>query len=229
MTGTDAAQKRIDEVLAKRDAGIPSEWRVKGDIPSNATDLTKTSGVLDAKEIEIINMKAVELRDAIAAGKITSVAATTAYCKAAAVAQQATNCLVELFADEALAAAKKLDDEYKRTGKVVGAMHGVPVSIKDHINVKGHDSPSGFLSLVGKMVAKEDSHPVAILREAGAVFYCSTSSPASTIRRHSPEGVAHSHRDNQLPEHHAPRDLGLLRDNEEPMERQAHCRRLYGR
>lgn len=44
---------------------------------------------------------------------------------------------------------------------------------QDHIDVKGHDSPSGFLSLVGKMIAKEDAHMVSILREAGAVFYTS--------------------------------------------------------
>lgn len=174
---SDSVQKRIDEVLAKRDAGIPKEWRLPEGtkIPSNATELTKSSGILNKEELDIIALKAIELRDAIAKGKYTAVAATTAYCKAAAIAQQATNCLIELFADEAIAAAKKLDDEFKKTGKVTGAMHGVPVSIKDHINVKNHDSPSGFLSLVDKMIAKEDAHPVKILRDAGAVFYCSTS------------------------------------------------------
>lgn len=48
---------------------------------------------------------------------------------------------------------------------------------QDHINVQGHDSPSGFLSLVNKMYAKEDAHMVSVLRQAGAVFYVSKSSP----------------------------------------------------
>jgi Asp-tRNA(Asn)/Glu-tRNA(Gln) amidotransferase A subunit family amidase len=55
-------------------------------------------------------------------------------------------------------------------------LHGVPISIKDHIAVKEHDSPCGFLGLVGKMVAKEDAHLIRVLRDAGAVFYCSQSS-----------------------------------------------------
>lgn len=46
---------------------------------------------------------------------------------------------------------------------------------EDHIDVKGHDSPSGFLALVGKMMATEDAHMVSIMRSAGAVFYTSAS------------------------------------------------------
>jgi Asp-tRNA(Asn)/Glu-tRNA(Gln) amidotransferase A subunit family amidase len=49
------------------------------------------------------------------------------------------------------------------------------VSIKDHIDVRGHDSPAGFLSRVGKCVATDDAHMVSVLRAAGAVFYCSMS------------------------------------------------------
>lgn len=46
---------------------------------------------------------------------------------------------------------------------------------QDHINVKGHDSPSGYLCLVGEQIAAEDAQLVAILRKAGAVFYTSES------------------------------------------------------
>lgn len=54
----------------------------------------------------------------------------TAYCKRAALAQQVINCLTEIFFDRALARANELDAIYKATGKVVGPLHGVPISLK---------------------------------------------------------------------------------------------------
>ncbi|KLT40394.1 amidase [Cutaneotrichosporon oleaginosum] len=152
-------QKRIDAVLAKRDAGIPPEWRPSRGAPS----------LLDAKERAIIALSATALRDELAAGRLTAVAVTTAYCKA-------TNCLIELYADDALAAARRLDAEFARTARPVGALHGVPVSLADDVCVRGHDAAAGFLSLVDKPAA-EDAHAVAIMRDAGAIFFCRASSP----------------------------------------------------
>jgi amidase len=167
MTRTPT-QRRIDEILAKREAGIPSEWHVALPNSPDAAD-----EILDAKERAIVTMTATQLRDELAAGRLTAVATATAYCKAAAVAQQATNCLIELYADDALATARRLDAEFARSGPV-GPLHGVPVSLADDVGVRGHDAAAGFLSLVDKAVG-EDAHAVAILRDAGAVFFCSAS------------------------------------------------------
>jgi amidase len=41
-----------------------------------------------------------------------------------------TNCLISFFPEEALAEAARLDAIFKETGKVVGPLHGLPVSIK---------------------------------------------------------------------------------------------------
>jgi hypothetical protein len=40
----------------------------------------------------------------------------------------------------ALARAKELDDIFKKTGKVVGPLHGLPISLKDQFRIKvsGH-------------------------------------------------------------------------------------------
>lgn len=81
--------------------------------------------------------------------------------------------MLELFQDEALQVAKELDEYQAKNGKTVGPLHGVPISIKDHIRQKGHAAPCGFLYAVDQ-IAKEDSHLFAILREAGAVPYCRT-------------------------------------------------------
>ncbi|GMK54915.1 hypothetical protein CspeluHIS016_0115010 [Cutaneotrichosporon spelunceum] len=162
-----ATQKRIDEVLARREAAIPAEWRVSSSNPTQALH-----ELLDDRELAIVDLSAIQLRDEIAAGRITAVAATTAYCKAAAAAQQTTNCLIELF-DEALASARRLDIEFTRTSRPVGPLHGVPISVADDVDVHGHNASAGFLSLVDKAV-REDAHAIAILREAGAVFFCRT-------------------------------------------------------
>jgi len=175
MTGDAKTRALIDKAIAARDATIPKAYLLPKSaypLPKNVTGLLKSSGIMSAKELEIVELSGKALAEAIAAGKYTAVEATTAYCKSAALAQQGTNCLIEEFADEALARAKELDEYMAKNGGPMGPLHGVPVSIKDHINVKGHDTPASFLGLVGS-IAKEDAHLVRILRDAGAVFYCS--------------------------------------------------------
>ena len=41
-----------------------------------------------------------------------------------------TNCLTEIFVERALERAKELDDILRETGKVVGPLHGLPISLK---------------------------------------------------------------------------------------------------
>lgn len=168
------ASELIAAARRARDETIPAPYRLPKNfaVPKNATLILESSGLLTPEELSLVGLDATDLAAAIKAGTYTSVQATTAYLKSASLAQQGTNCLVELFPDEALERAAILDAQ-QAAGAPLGPLHGVPVSIKDHIDVEGHDSPSGFLSLVGKMMAASDAHMVSILRAAGAVFYCS--------------------------------------------------------
>ncbi|CAE6455067.1 unnamed protein product [Rhizoctonia solani] len=79
--------------------------------------------------------------------------------------------------DQALARARELDDHIAKTGKAVGPLHGVPVSIKDHLFVKGEDTACGYVAWAGKRVAEEDAVIVHILRAAGAIIYVKTTNP----------------------------------------------------
>jgi hypothetical protein len=54
-----------------------------------------------------------------------------------------TNCLTEIFIDRALERAAWLDEQLKSTGKVVGPLHGLPVSLKDQIRIKGLETVMG--------------------------------------------------------------------------------------
>jgi len=90
------------------------------------------------------------------------------------------NCLTDTFFDEAIASAKALDDHLERTGKVVGPLHGLPISLKDNFNIKGKDSTVGFTSLVDDP-APYNATLVDMLEQLGAVRYCKTNVPTAMM------------------------------------------------
>lgn len=144
--------------------------------PKDVTSVPRSCGLLTAEELDITeNYDATALAAAILERKLTSVAVTTAFAKRSIIAHQLTCCLTEWFMDEALAQAKSLDEHLERTGKPLGPLHGVPVSIKEHMQMTGHWSADGYLA--SRTVDKEDAHTVGILRKLGAVFYCKTNQP----------------------------------------------------
>lgn len=53
------------------------------------------------------------------------------------------NCLTEIFVDQALSRAAELDAHLKNTGKVVGPLHGLPISLKDQLHMKGLETTMG--------------------------------------------------------------------------------------
>ena len=65
-------------------------------------------------------------------------------------------------------------------GKPIGPLHGLPISVKEHIGMKDLDLNAGFVSWVGRR-AEEDAHILQILWDAGAVFYARTTQPQSLM------------------------------------------------
>ncbi|KAG9244368.1 general amidase-like protein [Calycina marina] len=169
---------------AERQSRIPRAWLLAALPPSATLDvrsIPRNCGILTAQEIHITEAcDATALAQAIRQRKVTSEAVTIAFCKRAAIAQQVTNCLTEIFFQDAIATAKLLDEEYARTGIVRGPLHGVPMSLKDTFKVKGYDASIGIASLA-KNPAKENSLLVDILLEQGAVLYCKTGIPQTLM------------------------------------------------
>ena len=58
-----------------------------------------------------------------------------------------TNCLSEIFFDRALTRAHELDEHLKRTGKPVGPLHGLAISLKDQFDIVGIDSTMGMSTI----------------------------------------------------------------------------------
>lgn len=91
-----------------------------------------------------------------------------------------TKCLTVVMFSEAIESAKALDEHFKKTGKVVGPLHGLPVSLKDNMNIKGKPSSVGFVSWATKP-AERDSTVVHMLREMGAIAYVKTNVPTAMM------------------------------------------------
>lgn len=87
----------------------------------------------------------------------------------------ALNAFVEVDAERALQTARKAEHAVMH-GQDVGPLHGVPLSIKSSIWVKGMRCEAGTLLRAG-FVAKEDAPLVRRLKDAGAIILGSTNTP----------------------------------------------------
>ncbi|KAJ8595435.1 general amidase [Rhizopogon salebrosus TDB-379] len=161
---------------------IPKDWLVTPP-PDSTLDVTgfpETCGVLTARDIEITNTLLDVLLEKLASGEWTSVDVTTSFYKRAVVAHQLVNCLTEIFVDRALARAAELDDHLKKTGKVVGPLHGLPISLKDQLCMKGLETTMGYVSWIGQY-AEKNAVLVDILLECGAVPFVRTNIPQTLM------------------------------------------------
>lgn len=179
--GDSEFEAKRQEIFDRLAAKIPKELHLpKSSIdnpPRNVTGIPAECGLLTPEELDITaNYGLVDLADAIRNGKLTSVAVTTAFCKRAIIAHQLTFCLADLYMDEALARAKELDEHLARTGKTVGPLHGVPISVKETIQVAGQLWSAGLAAT--RMTAAKDCLLIETVREQGAVFYVKTHQPA---------------------------------------------------
>jgi aspartyl-tRNA(Asn)/glutamyl-tRNA(Gln) amidotransferase subunit A len=85
------------------------------------------------------------------------------------------NAFSEVLADDARAAAREAEAAVQR-GDTLGALHGVPIGIKDQMNVTGAHVTFGT-HLLADYVATEDAPVVARVRRAGAVIVGMTTMP----------------------------------------------------
>ena len=103
-----------------------------------------------------------------------------AFMRRAGLAQKLTNCVTELLPEKALERAAQLDEYLATHKKPMGPLHGVPISVKEHIGMKGLDLNGGFVGWVGN-VAEEDALLLQPLWNAGAIFYVRTTQPQTLM------------------------------------------------
>lgn len=86
--------------------------------------------------------------------------------------------------DEAALAAARAVDARARDGLSLGPLAGVPVTIKDSVDVAGQSSPNGVHALDDRL-ATTDAPLVAHLRAAGAIVIGRTNAPEFSWRWHT--------------------------------------------
>ncbi|RDW59861.1 fatty-acid amide hydrolase [Coleophoma cylindrospora] len=180
-----AWQEDIKECQSIQENSVNKEWLLPADkVPSaeqlNVIDVPKTCGLLTAKELEITETSAGDMVKKMAAGEWTATEVVTSFLKRATIGQQLLNFATEFMTEDALTRAAELDAHFKTTGKIVGPLHGVPISVKEHVGIKGRICHTGYVAWV-KNIAPEDALLVKLLKNAGAIFHVRTNEPQSLM------------------------------------------------
>lgn len=91
---------------------------------------------------------------------------------------------------EALEKARQLDEFFKTGhGTVKGALHGLPISVKDQFHVKGSDTTMGYVGWIGTFegdgasnkIRTFDSQIISDLEAQGAVVFCKVCTSPTTL------------------------------------------------
>ncbi|MDB4895638.1 MAG: Amidase [Firmicutes bacterium] len=130
-----------------------------GDLPA-ATPPAQT-----AQGPDFLWWSATDLAAAIRSKQLSPVAVTQAFLDRIAAVSPSLNAFSEVMAEEALAQARAAE---AATGPT-GPLHGVPVAVKDLIDIAGHRTTAGSRVLAENM-AHQDATVTARLRAAGAII-----------------------------------------------------------
>lgn len=119
-------------------------------------------------KFDLTTLGALDLRDRIARGEIEAVEVAEAFLARCDEFEPEIRAWAHLDRDNLLKEAKTRDME-RRTGRPLGPLHGLPVAIKDIIDVARMPCANGAAMDEGRMPA-EDAALVKRLRAAGAVI-----------------------------------------------------------
>ncbi len=118
--------------------------------------------------VGVLNQSAVWIAREIKSGRVSAAEVIQAHLARIEETQPRINAAVEILAEQALAAARNPND---------GPMMGVPISIKDSIDVAGVKTTSGSLTRKQAAPAERDATLVSRLRQAGAIPIAKTNLP----------------------------------------------------
>jgi amidase len=121
-----------------------------------------------------------ELAGMIRAGEVSSTEVVRAHLRRVEEVNPALNAVVVVLAEEALAAAERADRETAAGGEL-GPLHGVPVTVKENVDVAGTPTTQGVAALAGAVPAT-DAPVVERLRRAGAIVLGRTNLPDMGLR-----------------------------------------------
>ncbi|BGP47804.1 hypothetical protein JCM10450v2_003669 [Rhodotorula kratochvilovae] len=102
------------------------------------------------------------------------------YVRSATRTHERCNVLTEILFNRAVKQAMDLDAEFEKTGKIVGPLHGVPVSIKDQVDIEGADTTMGLTHKINRP-ATTDATLIRVIREAGGIPFTKSNVPQTML------------------------------------------------
>ncbi|KAK5992856.1 Acetamidase [Cladobotryum mycophilum] len=144
--------------------------------------LTSYHGPFSVLDREIVSKSIQELVEEVQNDPSKAAQVLQTYGKVAIKAHEKTNCVTEVL----ISSAEKWINDGSINLK--GPLAGIPVSLKDTIDVEGYDSTLGYSRYVGS-TRTEDGVTTRMLKEAGAVPYVKTNVPITLLSFESQNDV----------------------------------------
>ncbi|PZS10821.1 MAG: amidase [Acidimicrobiales bacterium] len=136
---------------------------------------------------EILALGAAEVGRRLLAGEFSSTELITALLERIDRINPTVNAVRETLYDQALSSAHAADYRLK-SGSPCGPFEGVPITVKDNIDVAGTATTQGVAAFAGR-IADTDAPSVANLRQAGAIPIGRTNMPDFALRWHTDSGL----------------------------------------
>jgi amidase len=132
---------------------------------------------------ELWQYGATELAELIRSGKATSREVVEAHLARIEAVNPALNAVTVVLAEQALDAAADAD-RVLASGEATGPLHGVPVTVKENIDLAGSPTTEGLVALAEAAPPLDAPH-LAQLRAAGAIPIGRTNLPDLALRWHT--------------------------------------------
>jgi len=136
-----------------------------------------------SQDAEPWRMSAGDLARAIREKKLSSREVITSHLERIEAVNGELNAITDVMADEALAAADKADRALAGSSDV-GKLHGVPMTVKENIDLAGSPTTQGVPALA-QAIPPIDAPRIAQLRKEGAIAIGRTNLPDFGLRWHT--------------------------------------------
>lgn len=143
--------------------------------------------------MKIHQLSATALRQALDRGELSSLEIVEALIARRREVDPAVRAFVVELDDQARAEASRADRE-RKAGTAHGLLHGMPITIKENIDLQGHDSTMGLRHRQGQP-ARSDAVTVRALRDQGAIALGKTNVPQLLLAQESENviwGITHN-------------------------------------
>ncbi|MEE6495394.1 hypothetical protein FKM82_002033 [Ascaphus truei] len=158
-------RRRMEEARERRDSALS---RMEEDV------IRLSAENAPADPAHILSLSLAELSGKLRAGTLSPETVLHTYMGKALEVTRELNCVTD-YLPECNAQLREL-----RKQKPKGLLYGVPISLKDNFNYRGHDSTLGLLKHLNHP-ASEDSVMVQVLKRQGAVPFVKTNVPQSLL------------------------------------------------